>query len=39
MPLWHDRRPERPAQAGQDRKTERDTKKETRTDDTKKQGR
>jgi hypothetical protein len=33
MPLWHDRRPERPVQAGEDRKTGRDEKKDTRKDE------
>jgi hypothetical protein len=35
MPLFHDRRPERPQQAGEDRKASRDVKKDVRKDDTK----
>jgi hypothetical protein len=35
MPLWHDRRPERPAQSGEDRKARRDVVKTVRKDDAK----
>jgi hypothetical protein len=32
MPLWHDRRPERPQNAGKDREATRDSKKDVRVD-------
>lgn len=37
MPLWHDRRPERPQSAGQDREATRDSKRDSRVEDAKKQ--